>query len=177
MVQEFVRKEVRDKALAALFQVFAGNMEESIDELVSMSARAGFQMINTGSSGPQQDALAGLEKWRETLLLVLNNRSPGDTQALAAIGRVLASYGRFEAAHICFIFAGSSAVFGGPDDPRSNFTLVGGDLSTVGADFGGDLDSVLLSEVYEYVLSVCSNTNRTSSTPSSVQTLPRRSTG
>jgi hypothetical protein len=155
VVHEFIQKEVRDKALASLFQVFAGNWEESIDELVSTSVRAGFHMVNTSAgAGQQQDALAGLEKWRETLLLIINNRSPGDSQALVAIGRLLASYGRFEAAHICFIFAGSSSFFGGADDPRSNFTMVGGDLASLGADFGGDLDAILLSEVYEYALSV-----------------------
>ncbi|KAF2672013.1 hypothetical protein BT63DRAFT_437905 [Microthyrium microscopicum] len=155
VIQEFVRKEVRDKALAALFQVFAGNWDESIDELVSVSARAGFQMVSTAAApSAQQDGLAGLEKWRETLLLILNNRSPGDSQALIAIGRVLSSYGRFEAAHICFIFAGSQAFFGGADDPRTTFSLVGGDPTALGSDFGGDLEAILLSEVYEYVLSI-----------------------
>lgn len=155
VIQEFVRKEVRDKALAALFQVFAGNWDESIDELVSVSARAGFQMVNTtaGTNG-QEDALAGLEKWRETLLLILSNRSPGDSQALVSIGKVLSGYGRHEAAHICFIFAGLPGLFGGSDDPMATFSLIGGDANAVGNDFGGDLESILLSEVYEYVLGI-----------------------
>jgi hypothetical protein len=158
VIQEFVRKEVRDKALAALFQVFAGNWDESIDELVSVSARAGFQMVNT-STGPQgqQNALAGLEKWRETLLLILSNRSPGDSQALVAMGRVLSGYGRYEAAHICFIFAGLPGIFGGSDDPTASFSLVGGDPNALGNDFGGDMESILLSEIYEYALSVAPN--------------------
>jgi hypothetical protein len=155
VIQEFVRKEVRDKALAALFQVFAGNWDESIDELVSVSARAGFQMVNT-TTGPtgQQDALAGLEKWRETLLLIMSNRSPGDAQALVAIGRVLTGYGRYEAAHICFIFASLPGLFGGSDDPTASFSLVGGDPNALGNDFGGDMESILLSEVYEFALSI-----------------------
>jgi COPII coat assembly protein SEC16 len=154
VVQEFVRKEVKDKALAALFQVFAGNWDESIDELVSVSARAGFQMVSTTAPSAHHDALAGLEKWRETVLLILSNRSPGDAQSLLAIGRVLATYGRFEAAHICFIFSKTNAFFGGSDDPRSTFSLVGGDPNLLGLDFDGDLESILLSEIYEYSLSI-----------------------
>lgn len=158
VVQEFVRKEVKDKALAALFQVFAGNWDESIDELVSVSARAGFQMVSTSAPSAYQDSLAGLEKWHETLLLILSNRSPGDAQSLVAIGRVLATYGRYEAAHICFIFSRTNAFFGGADDPRSAFSLVGGDPNLLGSDFGGDLESILLSEIYEYALSLSPTT-------------------
>ncbi|KAE9981927.1 hypothetical protein BLS_006839 [Venturia inaequalis] len=167
VVQEFVRKEVRNlgdntEALAALYQVFAGNHEESIDELVSVSARAGFQMVSTGGNGnPHKDALAGLDRWRETVLLMLNNRSPGDANALVSLGKLLAGYGRIEAAHICFLFAKGSrtgqppamvTLFGGIDDPNSSFSLVGSSTATQGSDFGQDLDSVLLSEVYEFAL-------------------------
>lgn len=167
IVQEFVRKEVRNlgdntEALAALYQVFAGNHEESIDELVSVSARAGFQMVSTAANGnSHKDALAGLDRWRETVLLILNNRSPGDANALVSLGKLLASYGRTEAAHICFLFAKGSrtgqppamaTLFGGIDDPNSSFSLVGSSTATQGSDFGQDLDSILLSEVYEFVL-------------------------
>ncbi|TID19888.1 hypothetical protein E2P81_ATG07185 [Venturia nashicola] len=169
VVQEFVRKEVRNlgdntEALAALYQIFAGNHEESIDELVSVSARAGFQMVSTAGNGnSQKDALAGLNRWRETVLLVLNNRSPGDANALVSLGKLLAGYGRTEAAHICFIFARGSrmgqppamaSLFGGIDDPNSSFSLVGSSTATQGSDFGQDLDSILLSEVYEFTLTL-----------------------
>jgi hypothetical protein len=168
VVQEFVRKEVRNlgdntEALAALYQVFAGNWEESIDELVSVSARAGFQMVSTTSGGSaQKDALAGLDRWRETLLLILNNRSPGDANALVSLGKLLSGYGRIEAAHICFLFARSTVasqqlpaivtLFGGIDEPLSAFSLVGDSAITQGLDFGQDLDNILLSEIYEFVI-------------------------
>lgn len=158
VVQEFVRKEVRKmgentEALAALYQVFAGNWEESIDELVSVSARSGFQMVSTAASGSaQKDALAGLDKWRETLLLMLNNRSVGDAAALASLGNLLNGYGRVEAGHICFLFARANARFGGADNPESHFSLVGGHTSSQGSDFGSSIDTILLSEVYEFAL-------------------------
>ncbi len=71
--------------------------------------------------------LAGLDKWRETLGLILSNRSADDVRALNSLGNLLSSYGRAEAAHICFLFARSATVFGGLDDPLSNFVLVGAD--------------------------------------------------
>lgn len=159
VVQEFVRKEISkagdiNQPVAALYQVFAGNWEESIDELVSVSARAGFQMVSKNGGGVHKDALAGLNKWRDTLLLVLNNRSPNDFNALLALGRLLRGYGRIEAAHICFLFARSVAYFGGSEDPQADFTLLGGNPFTEGSDLGQDLDSVLLSEVYEFALTL-----------------------
>lgn len=161
VVQEFVRKEIRKagdntESLAALYQVFAGNWEESIDELVSVSARAGFQMVNTEGSS-QRDALAGLAKWRETLLLILSNRSTGDAQALLSLGKLLRNYDRIEAAHICFLFARSTVRLSGADDPQADLVLLGEDPATHGSDFGKDLESVLLTEVLEFGLTLGSS--------------------
>ena len=95
VAQEFVQKEVRTmgentESLAALYEIFAGNFEESIDELVAPSARAGFQMVSTSdATGPSKDALHGLDRWRETLGLVLSNRSADDSRALNALGNVV----------------------------------------------------------------------------------------
>lgn len=159
VIQEFVRKEVKstgagNEALAALYEVFASNWEESIDELVPASARAGFQMISTiDSAGPGKDATAGLNKWKETLLMVLSNRTPDDTQALLALGKLLAGYGRIEAAHICYIFARQTIYFGGAEDPQSQLTLLEAD-PRLSVDFGKDMESILLTEVYEFATSM-----------------------
>ncbi|KAL3422714.1 COPII coat assembly protein SEC16 [Phlyctema vagabunda] len=162
VAQEFVQKEVKivgenTESLAALYEIFAGNYEESIDELVPPSARAGFQMVSTSAgSGPSKDALAGLDRWRETLSLVLSNRSTDDGQALNALGKLLSSYGRAEAAHICFLFARSYSVFGGIDDPLSSIVLVGSDHQQQPYGIGKELEPILLSEVYEYGLTLSS---------------------
>lgn len=159
VIQEFVRKEVKsagsgNESLAVLYEVFAGNWEESIDQLVPASARAGFQMMNRGDpTASQGDALAGLDKWRETLLLILSNRSTDDTQALLALGKLLAEYGRTEAAHTCYLFARQAIRFGGADDPQAHMTLVGAD-PRFQLDFGKDMESVMLSEVYEFAISM-----------------------
>ncbi|KAF7597333.1 vesicle coat component [Aspergillus hancockii] len=159
VVQEFVRREVKSTAgnsesLAALYEIFAGNIDESIDELVPPSARAGFQMVSkVGGQGPSKSALGGLDSWRDTLGLVLSNRSPEDHQALSALGRLLLSYGRTEAAHICFMFS-RAAIFGGADDPQTNIVLLGADHQHLPSNVLQDTDAILLSEAYEYAVSV-----------------------
>ncbi|KGO74279.1 COPII coat assembly protein, Sec16 [Penicillium italicum] len=161
VAQEFVRREVRSKSantesLAALYEIFAGNIEESIDELVPPSARAGLQLISKADGqGSTKNALEGLDKWRDTLGLVLSNRSSEDHQALFSLGHLLTSYGRTEAAHICYIFS-RAAVFGGPDDPKANITLLGADHQRCPSSLM-DEDAILLTEAYEYATSVLSN--------------------
>ncbi len=159
VAQEFVQKEVKNigdntESLAALYEIFAGNFEESIDELVPPSARAGFQMISTSNAAPSKDALDGLDRWRETLGLVLSNRSIDDAQALNALGKLLSGYGRAEAAHICFLFARNISIFGGVDDPQASIVLVGSDHLRQPYDFDREMEPILLSEVYEYGMSL-----------------------
>jgi hypothetical protein len=171
VAQEFIQKEVKGvgentESLAALYEIFAGNFEESVDELVPPSARAGLQMISTSnSSGPSKSALDGLDRWRETLGLVLSNRSPEDVQAINALGKLLSGYGRAEAAHICFLFARGFSIFGGVDDPSSSIVLVGSDHLRQPYEFDKELEPTLLSEVYEYGLSLSGTSNVSFSAP------------
>ncbi|KAK6584680.1 hypothetical protein PZA11_002904 [Diplocarpon coronariae] len=171
VAQEFIQKEVKIigdnvEPLAALYEIFAGNFEESIDELVPLSARAGFQMVSTSNAvGPSKDAMDGLDRWRETLGLVLSNRSSEDSQALNALGKLLSGYGRAEAAHICFLFARSLSIFGGVDDPQASIVLVGSDQLRQPHDFDRELEPVLLSEVFEYGTSLSSTSTIAISSP------------
>lgn len=169
--QEFIKKEVNfpghnNESLAALYSVLSGNHEESVDELVPVHARAGLQLLAT-SDGPANGSgsMEGLEKWRETLTLVLSNRSTGDAQALNSLGNLLSGYGRAEAAHICFLFARSATVFGGLDDPRSQFVLIGADHRTQSQQFFKETEALLLSEVYEYGLSLTGTTSLANGVP------------
>jgi len=109
VVQDFVRNEVRTlgnglESLSVLYEVFGGNGEESVDELVPQSARLGQPMMTsmTGTVSAK-DPLEGLEKWRETLALVMSNRSAGDTAAVTALGKLLRNYARVEAAHLWYV--------------------------------------------------------------------------
>jgi hypothetical protein len=164
VVQEFVRKEVKkagrsNQALAVLYEVFAGNHEDCIDELVPASARAGFQMVSTDGAGAAQNAQQGLDKWRETIALILNNRSEGDVSSILSLGRLLLQYGRVEAAHICFILARSVAHISGVDDAQADLVLIGMDHKQHATELGVDLEPILLTEVYEFGLSLSPQAN------------------
>ena len=111
------------------------------------------------------NALDGLDRWRETLTLALSNRSQDDGRALVALGRLLAGYGRVEAAHTCFIFARSHSLFGGADDPSANVTLFGVDHLQHADDFGRDIDSILLTEIYDFTSTVLASTTSMTSSP------------
>ena len=159
VVQEFVKQEVKGagsntESLSALYEIFGGNLDESIDQLVPPSARAGLQMVSKiDSTGPTKNALEGLDRWRETLSLVINNRTQGDHQALARLGQLLAEYGRIEAAHICFLFSKSPQnplVFGGAEDTSTSIVLLGSDHRSQPFDFARDHEAILLTEIYEF---------------------------
>ncbi|KPI41677.1 COPII coat assembly protein sec16 [Cyphellophora attinorum] len=159
VVHEFVKQEVKTagentESLSTLYEIFGGNAEDCVDQLVPPSARAGLQMVSRiDAAGPTKNALDALDKWRETLSLVVNNRSHGDHQALSSLGRLLAQYGRIEAAHICFIFSRSAAnptIVGGLDDPHASIVLLGADHHKQPSDFARDREAVLLTEIYEF---------------------------
>ncbi|KAF4556820.1 putative COPII coat assembly protein sec16 [Elsinoe fawcettii] len=157
LIHEFVKSQVKGpgdgiRSLAAVYEVFAGNHEESIDELVPPFARAGLTLGN--GVGAAAASIDGLEKWRETLSLILSNRSTSDGQAIAALGKLLAGYGRVEAAHTCYLFARTFVNHSGPDDPESAFVLLGANHKASSPALGSDLDSIMLTEVYEYAQSL-----------------------
>jgi hypothetical protein len=166
VAQEFIKKEVNfpghnNESLATLYEVLSGNQEECVDELVPSHARAGLQLVATSAtSGPSKDAVEeGLDKWRETLNLILSNRSADDVRAIDSLGVLLSGYGRAEAAHVCFMFARSHSVFGGLDDPASHFVLVGSDHKRQAEQFEKEIEPLLLSEVYEYGQSLAGVSN------------------
>ncbi|KAI1108503.1 Sec23-binding domain of Sec16-domain-containing protein [Nemania sp. NC0429] len=170
VAQEFIKKEVNhtghgNESLACLYSVLSGNFEEAVDELVPVHARAGLQLMSTTSSTMSQDVLAGLDKWRETLGMILSNRRQGDGQALRSLGDLLSGYGRAEAAHICYIFAKHFAVFGGLDDPNASFVLVGADHRRQADQFAKETEALQLSEVYEYGVSLAAGSSVTQSCP------------
>ncbi|KAK6344254.1 vesicle coat component [Orbilia brochopaga] len=160
-VQEFVKTEVKNgettgmEAMAVLYEVFAGNWEESIDDLVPASTRMGMTMMSTTGGQSGGNTLEGLEKWRETLGLMLGNRSNGDFQAIAKLGSLLESYNRIEAAHICYLFAMPAALFSGAEETsKTIFALLGANHVNDPFNYGRDLDAIILSEIYEFALSL-----------------------
>ncbi|KAK9374227.1 Sec23-binding domain of Sec16-domain-containing protein [Lipomyces chichibuensis] len=112
--REFIRADVlalntaEASSLAAVYEVFAGCGDEAVDSLLPPG------MTISGNEGSQQ-APAQLTKWRETLAMILLNRSGDDIEAIASLGKLLANYGYTYAAHTCYIFARPRTVLGGPN--------------------------------------------------------------
>ncbi|KAM4056390.1 sec23-binding domain of sec16 [Hirsutella rhossiliensis] len=160
VAQEFVRKEVNypghnNESIAALYEVLSGNFDDCVDELVPIHARVGLQLVSKQSTQePARDAADGLDKWRETLTLILNNRSSDDVRGLNALGKLLSSYGRAEAAQVCFIFSRGLSVFGGLDEQKADFVLLGSDHRQQSEQFAKETEALQLSEIYEYGLSL-----------------------
>ncbi|KAK8058426.1 COPII coat assembly protein sec16 [Apiospora phragmitis] len=148
VAQEFVKKEVNQP----------GHSNESLPPCLKL-------MSTSVSIEASKDELDGLDKWRETLGLILGNRSKSDVAAITSLGNLLSSYGRAEAAHICFMFARQHAVFGGLDDPNANFVLVGSDHKRQANQFTKETEALLLSEVYEYGLSLTGGANLANGCP------------
>jgi hypothetical protein len=103
VIEEFVKNEVKtlgegSESLAMLYATLAGNWEESVNELVPLSARTGVPMLS--STQEERSVEDRLAKWRESLALILSNRSAGDQTSILALGRLLAGYGWTAAAHI-----------------------------------------------------------------------------
>ena len=170
IIQTFVRSQVKSvgsdaRSTAALYQVFAGNSEECVDELVPPSARAGFQMISKADGTVSGNPLEGLDQWRETLGLITSNRTANDGTSLLALGKMLAGYERAEAAHSCFLFARQFVKHSGPDDADVNFVLLGANHQSAIENFGSDLDSILLTEIYEYAASLSAPSTAVSYVP------------
>lgn len=164
IIQSFVRSQVKTvgsdaRSLAALYQVFAGNADECVDELVPPSARAGFQMVSKSDGTISGNPLEGLDQWRETLGMVAGNRTPADAQSLLALGKLLGGYGRAEAAHTCYLFARQLAKHSGADDADVNFVILGANHHGQQDSFANDLDAIILTEIYEWAISLSATSN------------------
>ncbi|KAK7204575.1 Sec23-binding domain of Sec16-domain-containing protein [Myxozyma melibiosi] len=153
-VHEFVQTEIKGiqtseaSSLAVVYNVFAGAGGEAVDSLLPPGMTV--DLLPTASTRDQvpQDLL----KWRETLAMIISNSSPpNDLDAILKLGTALERYGMTYAAHTCYIF--TSAVFGAVDDPAASYTLLGADFSRNPSSFSKDLDAIVLSEIYELMVS------------------------
>ncbi|ODQ68172.1 hypothetical protein NADFUDRAFT_81212 [Nadsonia fulvescens var. elongata DSM 6958] len=148
-VEEFVKENIRPlespnaSNIAFLYKLFGGSGAEAVGEL-------------TASRGPVSLSKAydrPVDNWCDILWLALSNITPQSGSAIVALGDSLLGTGMIEAAHICFILSGIPG-FGLPEEQVGSFSLLGSDRRYSAAQFGCDTDSIILSEVYEFCLSL-----------------------
>ncbi|GAA6060928.1 hypothetical protein JCM10212_003836 [Sporobolomyces blumeae] len=142
------------EALRVAYSMFAGLGAESIE-----------QFVPPHSLGPQSQLLpaapiggatsvgnftlsdSNLEKWRDTVGMIVANRTAGDSAALTALGDALAANGWIEAAHVCYFLSPQTSLVGGIGSISSRISLIG---SAPSASTGIDLESVKLTELVEF---------------------------
>ncbi|GAA5978058.1 hypothetical protein JCM5350_007383 [Sporobolomyces pararoseus] len=147
------------EALRVAYSMFAGLGAESIEQFLpprSLSGQAQPQLLPPAPIGTSQqntfDAqsplpVSTLESWRDTVGMIVANRTAGDSAALTALGDALASNGWTEAAHVCYLLSPQTSLVGGLGSVSSRISLVG---SVPSPTTGIDLESVKLTELVEF---------------------------
>ncbi|ORE02933.1 hypothetical protein BCV72DRAFT_308677 [Rhizopus microsporus var. microsporus] len=79
-----------------------------------------------------------LSRWRDTIAIILANRTLRDSEALTALGDIMKEHGWIDAAHICYLLSPQTAIHSGIDMMNVRLTLIGSDM---------DCD---LTEIYEF---------------------------
>ncbi|ORY64606.1 Sec23-binding domain of Sec16-domain-containing protein, partial [Leucosporidium creatinivorum] len=95
-----------------------------------------------------------LEKWQETVAMIIANRTAGDSAALTALGDALAANGWLDAAHVCYLLSPATSLIGGAGTPAARICLLGSATPTTTSTDGIDLESVKLTELVEFAFSL-----------------------
>ncbi|RIA82559.1 Sec23-binding domain of Sec16-domain-containing protein, partial [Glomus cerebriforme] len=144
------------ESLRVLYSLFAGQGQNAgIPNVPYVASKV--TTLHTSSS----DLIAPLDsliKWRETIAMILANRSPGDNQAISALGDMLKDYGWINASHVCYILSPNASIISGFDAPNVRFTLLSNDyINSLSINNFYDWRSLRMTEIYEFGLSLNSN--------------------
>ncbi|ORY08172.1 hypothetical protein K493DRAFT_201330, partial [Basidiobolus meristosporus CBS 931.73] len=176
VVQKFTQEEISSdkdsnrESMTVMYNLFAGLGKDAIKDFAPLSAtdpQSHFftpeslpkPLVSPLSSQPLQNAVSvdKLSKWRETVAMILANRTPGDTQALTSFGDLLRSQGWIYAAHICYLLSPQSSIHSGLDTPSVKTVLFGVDHGKYLACFARDLNALDRTEIYEHAISLRSS--------------------
>lgn len=156
------------EALRVLYALFAGHNQAAVTELIPLSLRA---PAVTQDEGPTPDgqfvtaeSLAqmapveeprvpptSLGQWRDTLAMILSNRTSGDQTAISSLGDLLMKEGWVEAAHICYLLSPQTSIHSGPDTPLNRLVLIGADTNPFAPlPFYKNVSAFQKTEIYEF---------------------------
>ncbi|KAG9324600.1 hypothetical protein KVV02_004094 [Mortierella alpina] len=161
------------EALRVLYALFSGQTQTAITELIPLHLRAPAEVAQddapidddqfvTGASlslmKPAEEHTEGskvpstsLGQWRDTLVMILSNRTSGDQTAISSLGDLLLKEGWVEAAHICYLLSPQSSVHSGPDAQLNRLVLIGADANPHGAfPFYKNVEAFQKTEIYEF---------------------------
>ncbi|KAL9938014.1 hypothetical protein V8E36_003559 [Tilletia maclaganii] len=137
---------VETKALKTTYALFSGQAATQVYDAFRPKVSLATNSVQTEakpSSG-----------WRNSAAAVVANRSAGDSAVLTAIGDGLLVSESIEAAHVCYLLSPQTSTIGGVDTPGARATLIGGHNPRASVLYLRDLDSILLTEVYEFAQSL-----------------------
>ncbi|KAK9687777.1 hypothetical protein K7432_014656 [Basidiobolus ranarum] len=176
VVQKFTQEELTSsndsnrESMTVMYNLFAGLGKDAIKDFVPESINATQPSMfvpavlpepltpkATSQLSQNSVSIEKLTKWRETIAMILANRTPGDTLALTSFGDLLRSQGWIYAAHICYLLSPQSSVHSGLDTPSVKTVLFGVDHSKYHACFARDLNALDRTEIYEHAISLRSS--------------------
>ncbi|KAI8048772.1 Sec23-binding domain of Sec16-domain-containing protein [Gilbertella persicaria] len=132
-----------NQALRVMYRLFSGAGASAMQEFIKLDIQHVHTPYGLKTVTPAIDRQQ-LVYWRNTVAIILANRTPKDVEALAALGDILSQQGWLEAAHVCYVLASPFAVHSGIDTPQVRFTLLGTHHAK----------ETELSEIYEFVHSL-----------------------
>ncbi|KAK3814099.1 MAG: Sec23-binding domain of Sec16-domain-containing protein [Benniella sp.] len=139
------------ESLRVLYTILSGQSERAIAELVPQSLRDQYLETKDDLSKRIEVPDQNLIQWRDTLTLILSNRTEGDQTIINSLGNLLRKEGWIEAAHICYLLSPQVSVHSGPDvhDTSMVFLSVDHDLHAIYPYYKNVL-SFQETEVYEF---------------------------
>ncbi|KAK3822367.1 MAG: Sec23-binding domain of Sec16-domain-containing protein, partial [Linnemannia gamsii] len=157
------------EALRVLYALFSGQTQSAITELIPSSLRTPIEEHQEETQLPDDQFVTGaslslmkpieeskipgasLGQWRDTLVMILSNRTAGDQTAISSLGDLLMKEGWVEAAQICYLLSPQNSVHSGPDAQGNRLVLIGADANPHASfPFYKNVEAFQKTEIYEF---------------------------
>lgn len=158
------------EALRVLYALFSGQTQTAVSELIPLNLRMAPDNHSENSQGATEDQFVtaaslsmmkpieepavpttSLGQWRDTLVMILSNRTADDQTAISALGDLLMKEGWVEAAHICYLLSPRTSVHSGPDAQLNKLVLIGTDSnSRTVYPYYKNIEAFQKTEIYEF---------------------------
>ncbi|KAJ3024612.1 vesicle coat component, partial [Rhizophlyctis rosea] len=106
-----------------------------------------------------------VSKWRDILLMISANRTPGVDAAVVALGDALKKLGHWRAAQVCYLLAPTGNTISGIDTPEVRAVLLTSDHTTYPASFARSPKAIQATELYEYAQTLIGNAGAANALP------------
>ncbi|KAI8362478.1 Sec23-binding domain of Sec16-domain-containing protein [Mortierella sp. GBAus27b] len=139
------------ESMRVLYTLLSGQSERAVSQLVPQNLRTQYLETKDDLSKRVEIPDQSLTQWRDTLILILSNRTEGDQGTINALGNLLRKEGWVEAAHICYLLSPQVSVHSGSDDSNSSMVLLGVENDPHAAyPFYGNVSAFQKTEIYEF---------------------------